>query len=57
MPMTLTDKQDFVQWHNSRMIELSYPPEIINELVTCRDRWLASVPTQRDPHAEVPSED
>lgn len=43
--MTQSEKDDFVQWHNARMVECGYPRQIVEELIATREKWLASVPT------------
>lgn len=37
------DRAGFTQWHEDRMSELRYPPEIVDELRAARDKWLASL--------------
>ena len=32
--------KDFCDWHDKRMAELGYPPEIVEELTRARKRWL-----------------
>jgi hypothetical protein len=30
----------FRDWHDRRLAELNYPPELVAELVNARERWL-----------------
>jgi hypothetical protein len=32
--------KDFVDWHDKRMKELGYPPEVVREFKRARERWL-----------------
>jgi hypothetical protein len=32
--------KDFRDWHDTRLKELGYPPEIVKELTDARERWL-----------------
>lgn len=33
-------RQGFIAWHDGRLKELNYPPELVKELVDARERWL-----------------
>lgn len=41
--MTSEQIKDFENWHNKRMMELNYPPEIVRELTRSRNDWIARV--------------
>ena len=32
--------EEFRNWHNNRLAELNYPPELVKELSDARERWL-----------------
>lgn len=36
-------KADFIAWHESRLAECGYTPEIVTELRHTRSRWLSGV--------------
>jgi hypothetical protein len=43
-PWTKEQVEEFVAWHDARLKELNYPPELVKELTDARERWLP-VPT------------
>lgn len=36
-------RDEFVSWHQRRLAELEYPPEIVRELERARNTWLSQV--------------
>lgn len=53
--------KDFRDWHDRRLAELNYPPEIVQQLTDARERWLpAPTPvtfSEIDSHAEFDTSD
>lgn len=53
--------RDFREWHDRRMAELNYPPEIVQQLTDARERWLpAQTPVtfgEIDSHTEFDTSD
>jgi hypothetical protein len=37
---------DFRNWHTARLIELQYPPALVEELTNARERWLPAPETK-----------
>lgn len=50
-PWTPRQVQEFREWHESRLRELGYPREVLDELSNARESWIATVPTMEDDHA------
>lgn len=44
-PWTREQVDGFIDWHEKRLKELNYPPEVVKELRRARERWLP-VPVQ-----------
>lgn len=40
---TIEQARSFKDWHERRLVELNYPPEIVKELRKTRDNWLSKV--------------
>ncbi len=41
--MTREQIKEFETWHDARLVELGYPPEIVQELVNARMKWISQV--------------
>ena len=37
--MSQEEMDDFRQWHDKRLIECGYPPNIVDKLTNDRERW------------------
>lgn len=43
---TAEQQKDFREWHDRRMAELKYPPELVTELTNARERWMPPQPAK-----------
>lgn len=41
--MTQEQLREFEAWHEDRLVELGYPPEILLELTKARLKWVSQV--------------